>query len=173
MKLSEFLNIANSKDEEQKDAAFFAVKYSRKSKARDVYGIGKLTEKTFYEVKEIQRVFSSSFEESINVAIDLCTERDPDVFDFFAHYNYIRKEIEQVNEREQSLSYDPTKEEEAAGIGAFGKFGYFGQIRSIAKQYGWKLEYVKELPYPTAFTILLYDKEDADFNRRLMEIRKQ
>ena len=173
MKLSEFLNIANSKDEEQKEAAFFAVKYSRKSKARDVFGFGKLTARTFYEVKEIQRVVSSSFEESINVAIDLCMERDPNVFDFFAHYNYIRNEIEQVNEREQLLSYEPTAEEEAAGIEAFGKFGYFGQIRSIAKQYGWTLEYVKELPYSTAFTILLYDKEDADFNRRLMEIRKK
>ena len=60
MKLSDFLNIANSKDDEQKEAAFFAVKYSRKSKARDVYGIGKLTEKTFYEVKELQRIFSTS-----------------------------------------------------------------------------------------------------------------
>ena len=173
MKLSEFLNIANSKDDEQKEAAFFAVKYSRKSKARDVFGFGKLTARTFYEVKEIQRVFSSSFEESINVAIDLCTERDPDVFDFFAHYNYIRNEIEQVNEREQLLSYEPTAEEEAAGIEAFGKFGYFGQIRSIAKQYGWTLEYVKELPYSTAFTILLYDKEEADFNRRLIKIRNK
>ena len=173
MKLSAFLNIANSKDEEQKDAAFFAVKYSRKSKARDVFGFGKLTARTFYEVKEIQRVFSSSFEESINVAIDLCKERDPNVFDFFAHYNYIRNEIEQVNEREQLLSYEPTAEEEAAGIEAFGKFGYFGQIRSIAKQYGWTLEYVKALPYSTAFTILLYDKEEADFNRRLMKIRNK
>ena len=173
MKLSEFLNIANSKDDEQKEAAFFAVKYSRKSKARDVFGFGKLTARTFYEVKEIQRVFSSSFEESINVAIDLCTERDPDVFDFFAHYNYIRNEIEQVNEREQLLSYEPTAEEEAAGIEAFGKFGYFGQIRSIAKQYGWTLEYVKALPYSTAFTILLYDKEEADFNKRLIKIRNK
>jgi len=173
MKLSTFLNIANSKNEEQKEAAFFAVKYSRKSKARDVFGFGKLTDRTFYEVKELQRVFSSSFEESINVAIDLCNERDPDVFDFFAHYNHIRNEIEQVNEREQLLSYDPTAEEEAAGIEAFGKFGYFGQIRSLAKQYGWTLEYVKELPYSTAFTILLYDKEEADFNTRLMKIRKQ
>ena len=38
MKLSEFLNIANSKDEEQKEAAFFAVKYSRKSKAEMCIG---------------------------------------------------------------------------------------------------------------------------------------
>lgn len=173
MKLSEFLNIANSKDNEQKEAAFFAVKYSRKSKARDVYGIGKLTEKTFYEVKELQRIFSTSFEASINAAIDLCGERDPNVFDFFAHYNHIRNEVEQVNEREQLLSYEPTAEEEMAGIEAFGKFGYFGQIRSIAKQYGWTLEYVKALPYSTAFTILLYDKEEADFNRRLMKIRNK
>lgn len=173
MKLSEFINLANSKDEEQKDAAFFAVKYSRKSKGRDVYGFGKLTDRTFYEVKELQRAFSTSFEDSINAAIDLCKERDPDVFDFFAHYNHLRKEVEQVNEREQLLSYEPTIEEEAAGIEVFGKFGYFGQIRSIAKQYGWTLEYVKELPYSTAFTILLYDKEEADFNTRLMKIRNK
>lgn len=173
MKLSTFLNIANSKDEEQKEAAFFAVKYSRKSKARDAFGIGKFTDRTFYEVKEIQRVFSSSFTESINVAIDLCPDRDPDVFDFFAHYNYLRKEIEEVNTQELALSYEPTAEEELAGIDRFAKFGYFGQIRSIAKQYGWTLEYVKELPYSTAFTILLYDKEDSDFNKRLIKIRRQ
>ena len=65
-----------------------------------MYRIGKLTEKTFYEVKELQRIFSTSFEASIKRPLTCARSATQTYLIFFAHYNYIRKEIEEVNERE-------------------------------------------------------------------------
>lgn len=171
MKLSEFYNILNGLDEKAKKEAMFAIKYSRKSKSKDVYGFGKITDRTFYEAKELQRIFTSDYDASIRKALEFC-DKDPEVFKFFAHYNYMRDEVIRLNEIEKALSHYPTADEERAGIDRFTKYGYFGQIRAIAKEFNWTLEYVKDLPYETAFTILLYNKDSYDYDRELAKLRK-
>ena len=174
MKLSEFINILNSKDEEEKEKLLFAVRYSRKAKPRDVFGFGDITKKTFYEVKEFQRLFSLSYDAAVTAVIDWLHDnkvKDPDAFDFFAFYNYIKSEVEKVNKIEEKLAYSPSVDEDIAGIDRFNQFGYFGQVLSICERFGWSLEYVKDLPYNTAFTILLYYKEQADFNKKITDIK--
>ena len=164
MKLSK-LNINNEEH-------VFALKYSRKTKARDVFNTGEVVNMTFYTVKELQRLFNSdSLPELIKFILSLIKESDPDVFDFFAQYNYLREQIDSINEVEgRMLAYSPTAEEEAAGLERFSKFGYFPQIDSLAQGKPWRYEEVKRLPYETAFTKLLLDKEKSDFDKEMYKI---
>ena len=156
------------------DQLVFALKYSRKTKAKDVYKIGPLTNRTFYEVKELQRLMSdeNGFEQSILFVLELSGQKDPDLFQFFSFFNYCKEEIERVNIMEENaLGYTPTTDEERAGIDRFNKFGYVLAIDSLAKGNVLKWNEVKNIPYEDAFMKLMIDKTRNDFDKDLFKVQ--
>ena len=149
-----------------------AMRYLR---PKDHYKFGQMVKRTFYEVKELQRLFyePDHFQELIKYILTFVTEKDPDVPKFFSFMNYLRKEISLINEIEEAaLSYYPTSDEHRAGVERFAKYGYMMPIDSLAGGDVLKYELIKKVPYEVAFTKLSMEKDRADFDKALFEIRK-
>jgi len=156
------------------DELIFALKYSNKAKARDVYKIGPLTKRTFYEVKELQRLLfdENGFNQAILFVMELSKQKDPELFEFFAFFNYCKEEIENINEMEGlALAYTPSVEEEKAGIDRFGRFGYLMAIDSLSGGDVLKWPAIRDLQYEIAFSKLVIDKEKSDFDRALFKVQ--
>lgn len=152
----------------------FALKYSKRTRPRDVYNIGKLTGRTFYEVKELQRLLydENGFTQAIKFVLDLSGKKDPEIFEFFAFFNYCKAEIERITEMESNaLAYTPTTDEERAGIDRFNKFGYLTAIDSLAGGNVLKWAEIRNIEYETAFTKLMIDKEKSEFDKALFKIQ--
>ena len=168
MKLSDLNNAS--------DELIFALKYSNKTKPRDVYNIGRLTKRSFYDVKELQRLLydPDGFYKSIKFVLDLINVKNPDLFEFFAFFNYCKLEIEKVTEMETNgLSYNPSADEERAGIDRFNKFGYLTAIDSLAGGDVLKWPEIRNMEYEAAFSKLMLDKERSDFDRELFRVQSR
>lgn len=156
------------------DELIFALKYSKRTQPRDVYKIGKLTARTFYEVKELQRLMfdENGISQAIKFVLELSGQKDPELFEFFAFFNYCKAEIERITEMESNaLAYTPTTDEERAGIDRFNKFGYLTAIDSLAGGDVLKWPEIRNIEYETAFTKLMIDKERSDFDKALFKIQ--
>ena len=164
------LSALHNADEE----LIFALKFSKKTAPRDVYGIGPMTGRTFYEVKELQRLLShpEGFEKAVLFALEIAKQTDPELFEFFAYFNYCREQIDGITAIENAtLSHTPTADEERAGIERFGKFGYLLSINSLAGGDVLKWAQVRELPYEVALSKLMIDKDQSDFDKALFEVQ--
>lgn len=158
-------------DEEQREIYDFAVKYSVQSEPRDVLNFGDITKKTFGEVKDWQQRFTEKdiFVKFITIFEKECLTLD--VFDFFAFFNYVKSEVERVSTIEhQLLAYEPTPEEEAAGLERFAKLGVGIQIDKLAQGKVWKYNKVRSLPYEEGLFKLVLDKTNSDFQRDYQRI---
>jgi hypothetical protein len=166
MKLSELNNAS--------DELLFALKYSRKTKAKDVYNIGALSKRTFYEVKELQRLLydENGFSAAITFLLELSNQKDPDLFEFFSFFNYCKEEIMKISEMEgNALSYTPSVDEERAGIERFEQFGYLLSIDSLAGGDILKWPKIRDIEYEQVFSKLLIDKAHNDFDRDLSKVQ--
>jgi hypothetical protein len=166
MKLSELNNAS--------EELLFALKYSRKTKAKDVYNVGKLTKRTFYEVKELQRLLydDNGFSAAITFLLELSHQKDPDLFEFFSFFNYCKEEIMTITEREEkALGYTPSSDEVRAGIDRFNKYGYLLSIDSLARGDVFKWKEARDLEYEVAFSKLMIDKDHNDFDRELFRVQ--
>jgi len=162
MRLSDILD----KDPEQLE---FALKYSNSSKAKDGYKCGELVKRSFYEVKELQRLFSSddNFFELIKFVIELFNiPKNPPLFDFFAFINFLKSEIEKVNDIEVNLISEVQSDIDPA---LFEPFGYLIQIDELAKGDILNYERIKALPYEVCFTKLLYEKVKFEAQQKAMQ----
>ena len=160
--IGEYLHLS----EVERETYDFAVKYSVQAEARDVLKFGDITKKLFGEVKDWQQLFSEQ-----DCFVKFLTKFDDkllslNVFDFFAFYRYVEKEVIRVSEIESILlGHDPSADEVAAGIDRFNKFGVSLQIDNLAKGNVWKWDKIRSLDYEYCLLKLAMDKAGNDFAR--------
>jgi hypothetical protein len=92
-------------------------------------------------------------------------------FDVFKFYNFVTKGIEQINEIEKQINYEPTNEEISAGIEEYNQFGWFVTLNRLAGGDILKHEDIGNQKYCDVFAVLKLQKIDAQFNKNLMKKR--
>lgn len=134
----------------------------------------------FITVKKIQDMFNKprTYQDIIEI-IQMLTGYDVNKimlkfwFDVFAFHNFVAAQIERVNELEEKLSYEPDVDQEKAGIEQYNQFGYFTTVDRLADGDVTKYDEVGAMDYATIYTKLLLNKLDAEYNKRLIEIKNR
>lgn len=131
----------------------------------------------YITVKDIQMTFSHDldYEEIISIITELTGQRRDKILskiwiDIFRFLKFVTKSIEQVNELEKKLAYEPDADEERAGIEMFNEFGYFVTIHRLAGGDILKQEEVGRLPYSQVFATLRLNQTDNTFMKNYQKI---
>ena len=128
------------------------------------------------DVKQIQDIInqpSLSYDDMIEIICiasrktreQIMTETWHLVFKF---YNFVVEQIEFINEREKQLQYDPDVKEVNAGIEEFAQFGWMGTLYRLAAGDPLKYDPICQLPYHDIFITLLIQKQDIEFQKKLI-----
>ena len=107
------------------------------------------------------------YETIISIITELTGQRKDKILskiwiDIFRFIKFVTKSIEQVNELEQKLVYEPDADEVRAGIEMFNEFGYFVTISRLAGDI-LKQEEVGQLPYSQVYAELKLRQTDNIF----------
>lgn len=87
---------------------------------------------------------------------------------------YLTQQIDKFLEVYKELfSYEPSIDEELAGIGDLAKLGFMPTAINLARSFGLKLNDVLSMPAKEVYTILLTDYREAKFRENLMELNKK
>ena len=161
--------------------------YQRIGKAMkpDAAGLDDIYQWTFGKVKELQMMFT----EVVTIkripeilAFAHTTDRrtrKPELFwkhkwyKVFALWNHIHKQMEQINEREKVLEYEPDADQESAGIDRFIKFGAMATIDMLCDGNVLIYDKMQKMPYSLIFTKLLLEKEKAQYLKNLQAIKNR
>lgn len=103
---------------------------------------------------------------------DWKTTEMPQSIDYFAE---VIEDLTYWAKREASeLRYEPTEEEQSAGIGQLSKLtGEMGTIMALAKDYGKDPDEVLEWKYGKVFNILYTNLQSHLFQKRLAQLRER
>lgn len=153
----------------------FVLKYIE---ARDVFKAGDFTELSFGLIKEIQEAINNGmiWDKLINFIARILKKKERVIgtyklLDIGRFKSYMISEIERINAiEEQLLGHTPTAEEKQAGIEEFKKFGFYGQIRTLAKHDVTKIDEVENMVYSIGLTELAYQKTESDFKKAYHDI---
>lgn len=126
------------------------------------------------KVKQIQDIVNKreiSYSE-VAESVGIASGRD-DVFnwywyDVFAAHNFIVKEIEAINTREQELAYEPDAKELNAGVDRYQVFGWFATLNRLAGGDPLKYDAIGQQPYGIIFSTLLLQKADREYEKALI-----
>ena len=88
--------------------------------------------------------------------------------DLFPIYNFITKEIQFINEKEQALAYEPDAREMSAGVEQYSQFGWFATLNRLAGGDPLKYDAIGQQPYSVIFSTLLLQKTDREFEKALI-----
>jgi len=69
--------------------------------------------------------------------------------------------------------YEPTIEEQEAGVEELGKFGFFATAVQLARKYGKTHDDILAMPAREVYTTLLYDFEQSEIEKRLQKIHSR
>ncbi len=123
----------------------------------------------YITVKDIQQTFSQDidYEDIIRVINELTGQHRDKILlkiwiDVFRFIKFVTNSIEQVNELEQKLIYEPDADEVKSGIEMYNEFGYFVTISRLANDI-LKQEAVGQLPYSQVFAQLRLNQIDNIF----------
>jgi hypothetical protein len=141
------------------------------------YNIQRFEQIEYGKVKKLHAMYESEDIDILNI-IEIITGYSKttiykqSIGDIFKFINFVNKGIERTIKAEQKLlTYNSDKDEVAAGIDKFNKFGNYGTVRSIAIQLRVTLDWVEKQPYENIFLELMYQKEESEFQKRLINIK--
>ena len=161
---------------EDKTEYEFALKYA---KPLDVFNVGDFTEFEFGFIKELQQDMNEGLT-WINLIeyLERLMKKDKKQIVNYKFWtiarfkSYIEAEIERITEIENELlSYVPDAIEVQAGIEAFNKFGYYGQLRKLAKEDVTKLKEIEKTKYSICLTELYYQKTSDEYQNEYNRIK--
>jgi hypothetical protein len=166
---AEFINLPDNERNEYKT-------YGLHAKGRNMNGKPAL-EWQWGRVKQIQDIInqrSLSYNDLAEI-IALAAEKSTDEVmllkwhEVFKFYNFIVKEIEAINEKEQQLGHEPDIREINAGIENYSKFGWFCSLYRLSGGDPLKYDEIGKQPYSVIFSTLLMQKTDSDYERALIK----
>lgn len=132
-------------------------------------------------IKQIQDLInqpSLSYDDLAEI-IALAAEKDKvDVLqmywtDVFPFYNFILKEIQAINEKEQQLSYEPDAREQNAGVERYQAFSWFATMNRLSGGDPLKYDAIGRQPYAVIFSTLLLQKVDREYEKALIKQNTQ
>lgn len=132
-------------------------------------------------IKQIQDIInqpSLSYDDLAEI-IALAAEKEKDEVmqmfwtDIFPFYNFIVKEIQVINEKEQELSYEPDAKEINAGISEYNNFGWFATLNRLSGGDPLKYDAIGKQPYAVIFSTLLLQKTDREYEKALIKQNRQ
>ena len=168
---------------EDKTKYDFAMKYTKSifNEPLDLFNSGDFTELSFGLIKDLQFDLSQGL--TWVKLIDYIEKISGKTAKQIAGYKltvisryraYIESEINRINEIESELlSYQPTSDEQNAGIEDFNKFGSYGQQRKLATTFMKSPEEIRQWKYDLCLLELYYQKTNYDFQDRLFKIRNK
>ena len=161
--------------------------YQRIGKAMkpDPAGLDDIYQWTFGKVKELQMMFT----EVVTIkripeilAFAHTTEkrkRSPELFwrmkwyKVFQLWNHVYQQMDQINEREKVLEYEPDADQESAGIDRFIKFGTLATIDLLADGNVLIYKQIEEQPYSLIFAKLYLEHEKGVYLKNLQAIKNR
>ena len=138
----------------------------------DSWGVSEPTKWPYITVKDIQATLSGNidFEQIINIIKELTgmrTEKilDKSWIDIFKFVKFVFRSIEEINELEKKLAYEPDGDEQKAGIEMYNQFGYFATIDRLAGGDPLKYDEVGNIEFSVIFAKLLLNNVDTQFSK--------
>lgn len=159
----------------------YAMKFSFTfKKVYDALNVGDLTENEFGLVKELQNEFSQelTWPKLIELSSRILNISQKQfakygIIEICQHMNYLRAEIERINEIEtQLLSTATDNDDLTAGIERFAKYKAYPQIRQIATTFSITPEQAECIRYDVALLELAYQKDYSEYESELMRIKR-
>ena len=159
----------------------YAMKFSYTfKKVYDALNVGDLTEKEFGMVKELQNEFSQelTWPKLIELSSRLLNITQKQfakygIIEICQHTNYLRAEIERINEIETQLLTTVTDNDDlTAGIERFAKYKAYPQIRQIATTFNILPEQAEKMRYDVALIELAYQKDYNEYESELMRLKR-
>lgn len=165
--------------QEQNKVALYLAKGN--FKPVDLFELGSFeTSRSFGFVKDMQyyyneglltwdRLFDLVYEET---GLKPSKMAETGVYNLREFVEYCTQQIESINTKESlNLGHKPTPDEERAQIGVFSDYKSFPQFDALAQGDVSRFDDIRKIPYNRCFTKLMYDKQRADFDKRLWEIQ--
>lgn len=175
-----FVEFANFEDDK-----FSYYKRIGKAMKPDPAGLDDIYQWTFGKVKELQMMFT----EVVTItripeilAFAHTTEkrtRSTELFwrmkwhKVFRLWNHIYQQIEQINEREKVLEYEPDADQESAGIDRFIKFGTLATVDMLCDGNVLMYDKMQKQPYSLIFAKLYLEREKSDYLKNLQAIKNR
>lgn len=135
---------------------------------------------TFGQRIELGRILTdpSTSEASKAIAVMRCLDPDWETTEMPQSIEYFAEVIEGLTywiKRETAeLKYDPSEEEQSAGIGQLSKMtGEMGTIMALAKDYGKDPDEILSWKYGKVFNILYTNLQSHLYQERLMKLRER
>lgn len=159
----------------------YAMKFSYTfKKVHDALNVGDLTEKEFGIVKELQNEFSQelTWPKLIELSSRLLNITQKQfakygIIEICQHMNYLRSEIERINEIETQLLTTVTDNDYlTAGIERFAKYKEYPQVRQYAITFSMTTEEAEKTRYDVVLIELAYQKDDNEFKNELMRLKR-
>jgi hypothetical protein len=172
------LTVSQYFDLEDKRDYDFAMKYAFKfTEPVDEYKIGDVTELTFGFVKDFQFEIEQglTMEKLVDFVLQLIKQDsigDEPLDKFCRFCSYLIEGIKSIIETEEiALAYEPTDQEQNAGMDRFKDLGVYLQIRSLTGGDVTKFERVRALPYSLCFTEMFTAKQLKEYENELRKKR--
>jgi hypothetical protein len=171
------LTVSEYFDLEDSSQYDFAMKYAFKfTDPVDEYGVGEVTELSFGFIKDFQWDLETglTMAKLIDYVLQLTgkkTVKDEPLDKFCRFCSYLTDGVKTILDNEQeTLAYEPTDQEQAAGMDRFKHLGVYLQIRSLTGGDVTRVETVRALPYSLCFTEMYTAKQLKEYED---EIRKK
>lgn len=155
----------------------FAAKFGNVVTGSDVFGIGEFSNRSFGFVKDAQALYGNvdidgetffkEFTKILNDWLHIDENRllDIPVFDYFNTLSFFAKQVQNINIAEESLIStigEPVDE----SAESFARFGVLAQYLDLANNDITKIKDVEKLEYLICFSVLLYRKEQYEYQYR-------
>jgi len=138
----------------------------------DNWGVSDILKWDYITVKETQAMFGNgyNYEQLIDLIRTLTGMKREKIIEktwinVFQFVKFVSNSIDQVNELEKKLDYEPDAMEEKAGIDMFNQFGYFATIDRLAGGDPLKYDDIGKIEYSVIFSKLLLIKTDMQFTK--------
>ena len=147
-------------------------------------GLKAIVEWPYGKVKELQMMFTETvtIERIPNIlafAYTTTEDRTPKEFlamkwhEVFRLYNHIYSEVGYIVDREKVLAYEPSADEEEAGIDRFARFGTMGTIDTLAAGNVLLYDEIEAKPYRLIFAKLYLESEKTRYQKNMLAIQRR